>query len=79
MHDAPRRLDEVQARIAADLDSLPKRLRQCADYILANFDRIAVSTVAEVAAGADVPPSAVLRFCQTIGFSGFSEMQKLLQ
>jgi hypothetical protein len=58
---------------------LPKRLRQCADFIAANSDRIAVSTVADLAAGADVPPSALMRFCQIIGFSGFSEMQKLFR
>jgi DNA-binding MurR/RpiR family transcriptional regulator len=35
--------------------------------------------VAELAAGADVPPSAVMRFCQILGFSGFSEMQRLFR
>ncbi len=60
-------------------DGLPKRLRQCADYVAANSDRIAVSTVAELAAGADVPPSALMRFCQILGFSGFSEMQRLFR
>ena len=58
---------------------MPRRLRQCADYIAANTDRIAVSTVAELAAGADVPPSALMRFCQILGFSGFSEMQRLFR
>jgi DNA-binding MurR/RpiR family transcriptional regulator len=58
---------------------MPRRLRQCADYIAANRDRIAVSTVAELAAGADVPPSALMRFCQILGFSGFSEMQRLFR
>ena len=38
-----------------------------------------MSTVAELATGADVPPSAVMRFCQILGFSGFSEMQRLFR
>jgi DNA-binding MurR/RpiR family transcriptional regulator len=38
-----------------------------------------VSTVAELAAAADVPPSALMRFCQIMGFSGFSEMQRLFR
>ncbi|MFB9948294.1 MurR/RpiR family transcriptional regulator [Rhizobium puerariae] len=59
--------------------TLPKRLRQCADYVAANKDRIAVSTVAEMAEGAGVQPSAFMRFCQILGFSGFSEMQKLFR
>ena len=75
----PASVDEFHARLAASFESLPKRLRQCADYIAANSDRIAVSTVADLAAGADVPPSALMRFCQIIGFSGFSEMQKLFR
>lgn len=76
---APATVDEFRARLAASLDEMPKRLRQCADYISANTDRIAVSTVADLAHGADVPPSAVMRFCQIIGFSGFSEMQRLFR
>jgi hypothetical protein len=75
----PASIDEFRARLADILDDLPRRLRQCADYIAANTDRIAVSTVAELATGADVPPSAVMRFCQILGFSGFSEMQRLFR
>lgn len=75
----PASVEEFHARLAAVLDSLPRRLRQCADHIEANVDRIAVSTVAELAAGADVPPSALMRFCQILGFSGFSEMQRLFR
>ena len=76
---APSSVEEFRHRLANVSDSLPKRLRQCAEYIAANSDRIAVSTVAELATGADVPPSALMRFCQILGFSGFSEMQKLFR
>jgi DNA-binding MurR/RpiR family transcriptional regulator len=75
----PTTVEEFQARLAAISDGLPRRLRQCADFIAANTDRIAVSTVAELAAGADVPPSALMRFCQILGFSGFSEMQRMFR
>lgn len=76
---APASIDDFRLRLTEVTDSLPKRLRQCAEYIAANTDRIAVSTVAELAAGADVPPSALMRFCQILGFSGFSEMQRLFR
>ncbi len=76
---APTSVEEFRERLTALLDDLPKRLRQCAEHIAAHTDRIAVSTVAELAAGADVPPSALMRFCQIMGFSGFSEMQKLFR
>lgn len=76
---APTSVEEFRDRLAAVALDLPKRLRQCADFIAANTDRIAVSTVADLAAGADVPPSALIRFCQILGFSGYSEMQKLFR
>ena len=75
----PNSVDEFRSRVAELIDDLPRRLRQCAEYIVANTDRIAVSTVAELAAGADVPPSALMRFCQILGFSGFSEMQRMFR
>ena len=76
---APASIDDFRSRLADLIDQLPRRLRQCADHIAANEDRIAVSTVADLAAGADVPPSALIRFCQILGFSGFSEMQRLFR
>ncbi len=76
---APTTVEEFRARLASTTEGLPRRLRQCADYIAANTDRIAVSTVADLAAGADVPPSALMRFCQILGFSGFSEMQRVFR
>lgn len=76
---APATVEDFRDRLAQISDTLPRRLRQCAEYIAANTDRIAVSTVADLATGADVPPSALMRFCQILGFSGFSEMQKLFR
>ncbi|NKX16570.1 MurR/RpiR family transcriptional regulator [Ochrobactrum pseudogrignonense] len=74
---APTNVKEFEARLLEVADRLPKRLKQCADFVAANQDRIAVSTVAEMAEGAGVQSSAFMRFCQILGFSGFSEMQKL--
>ena len=76
---APATVDAFQERLLAVADGLPKRLRQCADYVAANIERIAVSTVAELAEGAGVQPSAFMRFCQIMGFSGFSDMQRLFR
>ncbi len=76
---APPNLQAFRERLAQVTPDLPKRMRQCAEYVAAHFDRIAVSTVADLAAGADVPPSAVMRFCQSMGFAGFSDMQRLFR
>ncbi len=74
---APASIKQFEERLIDVSESLPKRLRQCAEYVAANKDRIAVSTVAEMAEGAGVQPSAFMRFCRILGFSGFSEMQRL--
>ena len=39
----PASVEEFRLRLGEVLDGLPRRLRQCADYISANTDRIAVS------------------------------------
>lgn len=79
MKAAPASMEEFQDRLAGVSDGLPKRLRQCAEFVAANQDLIAVSTVAELAAAAGVQPSAFMRFCQIMGFSGFSEMQRMFR
>lgn len=78
-NSVPTNIKEFEAKLLEVSDRLPKRLKQCADFVAANQDRIAVSTVAEMAEGAGVQSSAFMRFCQIMGFSGFSEMQKLFR
>ncbi len=77
--EAPGSIEEFQARLVEISETLPKRLLQCADYIALNTDRIALSTVAELSAAAGVAPSAFMRFCQMMGFSGYSEMQRMFR
>jgi DNA-binding MurR/RpiR family transcriptional regulator len=72
-------MEEFQIRLVEITDGLPKRLRQCADYVARNTDRIAVSTVAELSKAAGVQPSAFMRFCQLMGFSGYSQMQRMFR
>ena len=48
---APESVEAFLARLTQISQGLPRRLRQCADHIAANVDRIAVSTVAELATG----------------------------
>lgn len=75
----PDTVDAFRDRLAQLAGKLPRRLQQCADHLANHSDRIALSTVAQIADGAGVPPSAVMRFCQVLGFSGFAEMQRLFR
>jgi DNA-binding MurR/RpiR family transcriptional regulator len=74
---APATVEEFEARLLSVSEAMPKRLKQCAELVAEHPDRIAVSTVAEMAAMAGVQPSAFIRFCQLLGFSGYSELQRL--
>jgi DNA-binding MurR/RpiR family transcriptional regulator len=60
-------------------ETLPKRLRQVAVFALDNPDEIAFGTAASIAEHADVQPSTLVRFAQTIGFGGFSDLQTVFR
>ena len=77
--DPPRTVEAFRERLMALSGTLPRRLQQCADHLAGHLDQIALSTVAQVARGAGVPPSAMMRFCQIMGFSGYAEMQRLFR
>ena len=75
----PTTVADFSARLDSLRGTLPRRLQECADHVASHLDSIALSTVAEVARAADVPPSALMRFCQIMGFSGYAEMQRLFR
>ncbi|MFM7445513.1 MAG: MurR/RpiR family transcriptional regulator [Tabrizicola sp.] len=79
LREAPQTIDAFRSRLAEMDGQLPRRLQQCADHIGQHMDTIALSTVAQVAHSAGVPPSAMMRFCQIMGFSGYAEMQRLFR
>lgn len=76
---APETIEEFNQRLRSVSGGLPKRLRQCAEYLGAHTDQIALSTVADLSGRAGVQPSAMMRFCQVMGFDGFSDMQTLFR
>lgn len=60
-------------------DSLSKRLQSIARELHFHRDSIALMNVNDLAAAIDVPPSALVRFAQSMGFSGFAQMKSLFQ
>ena len=69
--------DELARRITDSYSELPGRLQGIARYVLGHPDAMALSTVAEIAREAQVPPSAVIRFANALGYSGFTELQRV--
>ncbi len=59
--------------------TLSNRLQQVARYLLDHPDTVAFGTTATIAAGAGVHASALVRFANAFGFSGFSQMQQLFK
>lgn len=77
--NAPSNLKDLKHRITDEHTKLSKRLKQVAKYLLDHPDKIAFGTVSVIAADAEVHPSTLVRFANTFGYSGFSEMQLLFQ
>lgn len=75
----PREFNALKAMILEQSGSLPKRLRQVAVFALDNPDEIAFGTAASIANHAQVQPSTLVRFAQSIGFNGFSDLQTVFQ
>ena len=76
---APSSVTELMERLDASAGELPRRLRQCAAFTRRNLHLVAVSTVSDMARACEVAPSVFMRFCQALGFTGYTEMQALLR
>lgn len=75
----PRDFATLKVRIIERAAALPRRLTQVATYAIENPDEIAFGTVASIAQNADVQPSALVRFAQTLGYQGFSDLQEVFR
>ncbi|MFJ2280050.1 MurR/RpiR family transcriptional regulator [Pseudomonas sp. NPDC087803] len=65
--------------ITDEYDTLPRQLKRIASYMSQQSDRIMVERISDIARECEVHPSAIVRFSQRFGFSGFSEMQALFR
>ncbi|WP_367143399.1 MurR/RpiR family transcriptional regulator [Pantoea stewartii] len=79
MANNPTQLTILQDEIRRRYDTLSKRLKQVARYILDNSNSVAFDTLASIAQQADVPPSTLIRFANAFGFSGFNEMKQMFK
>lgn len=77
--EPPKDFASLKVRIAERADDLPKRLTQVAAYALEFPDEIAFGTVASIAQSAKVQPSTLVRFSQSMGYQGFSDLQEVFR
>ena len=72
-------VDGLLQRVAQDFETLPRQLQNIASYLERERANIMVQRINEIAEGCDVHPSAVVRFAQRFGYSGFTEMQAVFR
>ena len=75
----PARLEQLRHDIIANQASLPRRLKQIAQFAIDHPDQMALSTLSELSQSTNAPASAFVRFAKSFGFSGFKEMQDVFQ
>ena len=73
----PTSLDGLRELIARDSGRLTPRMRDAARHALEHPKDMALSTIATIAAAADMAPSAFVRMAKALGFDGFSDLQRL--
>jgi DNA-binding MurR/RpiR family transcriptional regulator len=75
----PASAEEFRAMLLERYDGLSKRLQQVARYVLDEPNELALETLAVIARRSGVQPSAIVRFAQSFGFTGASQMQRLFR
>ena len=75
----PATAEEFRTLLLQDYDGLSKRLKQVARYVLDEPNELALETLGVIAERCGVQPSAIVRFAQSFGFSGASQMQRLFR
>ncbi len=75
----PQTYDDLIELITASHNHLPKRLRDIARFALANPEKMALDTLAELAESADSNPSTMVRFAKQLGYNGFSQLQNVFR
>ncbi|EHL99667.1 SIS domain protein [Acetobacteraceae bacterium AT-5844] len=75
----PTTLTALRALILRQREQLPKRLLQAAEFALEHPQEFAFGTIGEIASRAEVQPSTLVRFAQSLGYSGFSDLQAVFR
>jgi DNA-binding MurR/RpiR family transcriptional regulator len=72
-------IDKLMQHIADEYDALSRQLKVIAQYIEKHRASLMLERISDIAGACDVQPSAIVRFAQRFGYSGFSEMQDVFR
>ncbi|MBE2281087.1 MAG: MurR/RpiR family transcriptional regulator [Ignavibacteriaceae bacterium] len=70
------RYKDLKLRIEKKYSELPKNQKKIAEYFLLNFDSIPFMNVQELSDKNSVSVASIVRFAQSIGFTGYSELRE---
>ena len=76
---APLDFDKLREQIQHQFEELSPHLQKAAQYALEDPNRFALNTVAKTAQQTGVQPSTLIRLAKALGYSGFSEMQRVFR
>jgi DNA-binding MurR/RpiR family transcriptional regulator len=69
--------ESLRARITAEHPGMSRRLQEVGRYVVDNPQSVAFDTLAKIASQAGVHASTLVRFANHLGFTGFSDVQKV--
>ena len=75
----PKHYEGIVNLITERYESLSDGFRQIARVLTQNPNAVAIESINAIAAQCAVHPSSLVRFAQTLGYSGFKEMQAVFQ
>jgi DNA-binding MurR/RpiR family transcriptional regulator len=71
--------EDLKDLMARSYPGMSKQLQRIARFALEQPDELALGTVAALAQANEVQPSAMIRFANSLGYSGFSETQQVFR
>ncbi|MFC3375448.1 MurR/RpiR family transcriptional regulator [Rugamonas sp. CCM 8940] len=72
-------VEQLMQQIADEYESLSRQLKVIAKYVELHKASLMLEKISDIAAACDVQPSAIVRFAQRFGYTGFSEMQDVFR
>ena len=76
---AARSYDELKGSLSRLYPGMSPQLQRIATFALEHPQDMALDTVATLARGVGVQPSALVRFAQALGYGGFSDLQRVFR
>ncbi|WP_157692720.1 MurR/RpiR family transcriptional regulator [Burkholderia sp. ABCPW 11] len=71
--------DQLLLRIRAEYDTLSPRLKSIAHFVDTHADQVGILDIRSIADQCGVHPSAVVRFAQHFGLSGYADLRRRLR